>query len=95
MALSRNVGPFMHRRASQRDLYRRRVIHRTTLKASGVSSTDLPQVFFKKAGQCFRRSRIGSSVRVELEPQAISSRSGQLNSIQTSQPCQPSSPARA
>jgi hypothetical protein len=35
VALSPSVGPFMHRRVSQRALHCRRVIHLGTLKASG------------------------------------------------------------
>jgi hypothetical protein len=38
VALSPSVGPFMHRRVSERALYWRRVIHLRTLKASGISS---------------------------------------------------------
>ena len=63
----------MHRRVSQRAVYWRRVIHLRTLKASGISlwyscQTDrLQNYWFEKAEQCFRRSRIGSSARAELE----------------------------
>ena len=71
MALSPSVGPFMHRRVSQRALYWRRVNYLRTLKALGhkvfMPNRSTPDYLFEEAERCFRRSRTDSKVRVELE----------------------------
>jgi hypothetical protein len=71
VALSPNVGPFMHHRVSQRALYWRRVIHLRTLKALGhkvfMPNRSTPDYLFEEAERCFRRSRTDSNMRVELE----------------------------
>jgi hypothetical protein len=71
VALSPNVGPFMHHRVSRRALCWRRVIHLRTLKALGhkifMPNRSTPDYLFEEAERCFRRSRTDSNVRVELE----------------------------
>src|SRR5437868_8633722 len=69
VALSPSVRPFMHRRASQRALYWRRILGHS--KASGhkvfMPNRSTPDYLFEEAERCFRRSRTDSNVRVQLE----------------------------
>jgi hypothetical protein len=84
--LSPSVGPFMHRRVSQRALYWRRVIHLRTLKASGISSwyscqTDrLQTIGSKRRNSVFGVLGPVRTCESNLKPRAMCSWSRQLNS---------------